>query len=267
MVRNFRSHERASSAGSLIFMIEHHGTRPSLRYSVVVPVYNEAGNIGVWCKAARSQLPPDYEVLICYDSADDDTLPALDRLPPQDKPATIRLVPNVGQPGVRDAIATGMRAANAPVVLVTMADLSDDFSAVERMISIVESGAAVACASRYMSGGSQIGGPRVKAALSRIAGVSLHYLAGIPTHDPTNSFKAYSSAFCRRTRIESRAGFALAMELTVKAHFCGERVEEIPAIWRDRTRGKSRFRLLRWLPLYLRWYGWAIRMRWIGGRA
>lgn len=240
------------------------GSSRPFRYSVVVPVYNEAENIGAWCQAARAKLPPGYEVLICYDSADDDTLPALDRLPARDKPEVIRFVPNAGQSGVRDAITTGMRAAAAPVVLVTMADLSDDFSVVEQMVSIVEGGAAVACASRYMEGGDQIGGPRIKAAMSRIAGISLHHLAGLPTHDPTNSFKAYSSSFCRRTPIESRAGFALAMELTVKAHFSGERVEEVPAKWVGRTRGKSRFRLVRWLPLYLRWYAWALRRRWVG---
>jgi len=47
----------------------------------------------------------------------------------------------------------------------------------------------------------------------------------------------------------------------VKAHFSGERVEELPATWRDRAAGTSRFRLLAWLPEYLRWYVWALRRR------
>jgi len=99
--------------------------------------------------------------------------------------------------------------------------------------------------------------------LSRLAGLTLHRLSGLPTRDPTNSFKAYSREFLRRTRIESPAGFALAMELTVKAHFGGGRVVEVPATWRGRTKGTSRFRLFSWLPLYLRWYFWALRRRWI----
>src|SRR5437762_13366650 len=100
--------------------------------------------------------------------------------------------------------------------------------------------------------------------MSRAAGVTLHFLSGLPTRDPTNSFKAYSRDFLRRTRIESPAGFALAMELTVKAHFGGGRVEEVPATWRDRTAGESRFQLWKWLPLYLRWYFWAIWRRFLG---
>jgi hypothetical protein len=100
--------------------------------------------------------------------------------------------------------------------------------------------------------------------LSRWGGVSLYWLAGLPTHDPTNSFKAYRTDFLERTPIESPAGFTLGMELTIKAHFQGDRVEELPACWYDRRSGRSRFRLWKWLPHYLRWYGWAMRKRWLG---
>jgi hypothetical protein len=157
-----------------------------------------------------------------------------------------------------------MRAAQSPVVLVTMADLSDDLARVDEMISRVERGADVVSGSRYMRGGKQIGGPWFKSFLSRVAGVSLHRLTGIPTHDPTNSFKAYKTEFLRRTPIESTAGFCLGIELAVKAHFTGGKVEEVPAIWYDRTAGKSRFKLMAWLPLYFQWYLWGLKQAWMG---
>jgi glycosyltransferase involved in cell wall biosynthesis len=237
-------------------------TAASPRYSLVVPVYNEGKNIAAYCRALAS-APPGFELLICHDFPEDDTLPALARLGASERPAVVRPVLNTLGPGVRFAIEAGMRAAAAPVVVVSMADLSDDFSRLEEMVSRVEAGADVVCASRYMPGGRQIGGPPLKSFLSRAAGVSLHALAGLPTRDPTNSFKAYSREFLRRTRIESEAGFALALELTAKAHFGGGRVEEVPATWRDRTQGASRFRLLAWLPHYLRWYVWSLRRRWL----
>ncbi len=37
--------------------------------------------------------------------------------------------------------------------------------------------------------------------------------------------------------------------------------------WRDRVEGTSNFKLARWLPRYLRWYGLALRKGWTGGRA
>jgi glycosyltransferase involved in cell wall biosynthesis len=230
------------------------------RYSLVVPVYNEGENIAAFCRALAG-VPPGYELLICHDFEGDDTLPALERLPPAERPSSVRPVLNTLGPGVRYAIEAGMRAAAAPVVVVSMADVSDDFSRVEEMVARVEAGADVVCASRYMAGGRQLGGPWLKSLMSRAAGVTLHYLSGLPTRDPTNSFKAYSRAFLRRTRIESPAGFALAMELTVKAHFGGGRVEEVPATWRDRAKGKSRFRLFSWMPHYLYWYFWALKRR------
>ena len=108
-----------------------------------------------------------------------------------------------------------------------------------------------------MAGGRQIGGPCLKCLLSRWAGWTLHWFTGLPMHDPTNSFKAYRQDFLQRTPIESHAGFCLGLELTVKAHFFGGRVEEVPTVWHDRTSGQSRFRLFRWLPHYLTWYLWA----------
>jgi len=245
-----------------------HGTSPGIapRYSLVVPVYNEGGNIAAFCRAL-ARAPEGYELLICYDFEGDDTLPALDRLSAADRPSSVRPVLNTLGKGARYAIEAGMRAAATPVVVVTMADVSDDFSQLEEMVSRVEAGADVVCASRYMPGGNQVGGPWFKSLLSRVAGVTLHWFSGLPTRDPTNSFKAYRREFLRSTPIESTAGFALAMELTVKAHFGGGRVEEVPSTWTGRAEGVSRFRLFAWLPHYLRWYFWALGRRWAPGRA
>ncbi len=227
------------------------------RYSVIVPVFNEAQIIGEFCRQVRAALPPDYELLVCYDQDHDTTLPAIAALSADEKPQRLRLIKNDLGPGVRYAIEAGMRAAQSPVVIVTMADLSDDYSCIETMLERIESGADVVCPSRYMRGGKQIGGPWLKKFLSRAAGVSLYWLTGLPTHDPTNSFKAYRKSFLDQQPIESTAGFCLGMELTVKAHSLGGKVEELPATWLDRTAGESRFRLWKWLPMYLHWYSWA----------
>jgi dolichol-phosphate mannosyltransferase len=61
--------------------------------------------------------------------------------------------------------------------------------------------------------------------------------------------------------LQSRSGFEITLEITVKAFLAGCRIAEVPATWRDRTRGRSRFRLGRWLPLYLKWYLFAFRPR------
>src|SRR4051812_13402664 len=102
-------------------------TAAALRYTVVVPVYNEAANIGAFCRKARAELPPGFELLICYDFDEDNTLAAVAALPAIDKPAETRCIKNNLGPGVRYAIEAGMRAARSPVVVVMMADLADEF--------------------------------------------------------------------------------------------------------------------------------------------
>jgi hypothetical protein len=162
-------------------------------------------------------------------------------------------------PGPANAIRFGLDAARAPVALVTMADGSDDPGQAGLLISLVEAGAAVAAASRYMPGGRRIGGPRLKGALSRAAGVSLYWLGRLGTRDATNSYKAYRASFVREAGVESRQGFEIGLELTAKARRRRLPVAEIPTTWRDRTAGESKFRLGPWLPAYLRWYWYALR--------
>ena len=122
------------------------------------------------------------------------------------------------------------------------------------MVALARDGADVVAASRYMRGGRQLGGPRLKGLMSRAAGLTLHWFGGVATHDPTSNFKLYARRFLDATPIESLAGFELALELTVKATLARRRVAEVPTTWRDRTAGQSNFKLRAWLPHYLHWY-------------
>ncbi len=118
----------------------------------------------------------------------------------------------------------------------------------------------MAAASRYMRGGQQIGGPAFKSMLSRLAGVSLHWIARVGTRDATNSFKAYSTAFVHEVGIESDSGFEVGLELVAKAKRLGKPIAEVPTIWLDRSfvsQGVSNFKLAQWIPKYLRWYVFA----------
>jgi dolichol-phosphate mannosyltransferase len=156
--------------------------------------------------------------------------------------------------GVHNAMKAGIAGTTGRYVLISMADGSDDPTAVDRMVELARNGADVVSASRYMKGGRQVGGPPLKRLMSRAAGLTLHWFARVPTHDPTNNFKLYRRAFLESTTIESTAGFELALELTVKATLARRQIAEIPTTWRDRTAGQSNFKLRKWLPHYLHWY-------------
>lgn len=219
--------------------------------SLVVPVYNEGENIAKLIAEIDAKVHSRHELVIVYDFPEDNTLPVI-RQRFADRPE-LRLVHNPVR-GVLNAIRAGFAAARGDGMLVVMADVSDDLVAVDRMHELLGEGYDVVCGSRYMKGGKQLGGPVVKSLLSRAAGLSLHYLSGIPTHDITNSFKLYSRRVIERFAVESDGGFEIGMELTLKAYLAGLRVTEVPSVWSDRAAGKSNFKLMKWLPKYLRWY-------------
>ena len=231
------------------------------RISVVLPVYNERDNIapclrGLW-GALREH---EHEILICYDFDEDTTLAALRAMP--DAPPTVRLVKNDLGRGAANALRAGFAAATGDVVVTTMADLSDPPELIPVMATQMRrDGAAVVSGSRYMSGGSQTGGPWVKSTFSRAACLLLRLVAGLGTHDATTNFKAYSREFLARTPVESTAAFDIALELTVKAHLAGEVVGQVPSSWVERSHGASRFKVWAWAPQYLRWWGRAMAER------
>jgi glycosyltransferase involved in cell wall biosynthesis len=233
--------------------------------TAVMPVWNEGERVVPTIRAFAASVRAPYELLVVHDMPEDTTVPVVERLGPEIP--GLRSHHNTLGPGVLNAMKAGMAAARAPYVLVTMSDGSDEYADVDRMIALARSGADVVAASRYMRGGRQVGGPRLKRLLSRAAGLSLHWFAGVPIHDATSNFKLYSRRFLDATPIESTAGFELAIELSVKATLQGRRLAEVPTTWRDRTGGESRFRLRKWLPHYLRWYGVAFRGRLTGRRA
>jgi len=215
--------------------------------TVVVPVYNEGENIRNWWAQASPHLPPGTRVRLVYDFPEDDTLPEAERLRASGAP--IELIRNTGR-GVCLALITGIRSVTEGPVLVSMADLSDDFPIIPAMLDAYRAGADVVVASRYMPGGRQLGGPWLKGQLSRWGGRSLAWLAGFPVHDATNSFRLYDAELVRSLELESQGGFEVGFEITMKAWMQGRRLVEIPCTWRDRVAGESRFNLRRWLPLY-----------------
>jgi hypothetical protein len=151
----------------------------------------------------------------------------------------------------------GFAASTAPFIVVYPAD--DDFNAalLDHMVALARQGCDVVCASRFMPGGSMVGCPPLKATLTRGGSFTLHHIARLPARDASNGFRLFSRRMIEQVRIESDRGFCFSIELLVKAHRLGWPIGEVPARWIERRHGQSRFRVLKWLPAYLRWYGYA----------
>jgi dolichol-phosphate mannosyltransferase len=222
---------------------------------IVIPVYNEGPNILNVLKALDAAVATPARVLICYDRDDDDTLSTIAAHWPNGR-LPIEFVRNQGK-GAHGAVMTGVRNGAAPYALVYPGD--DDYNAgiLDAMVAKAREGNDIVCASRFMPSGSMVGCPWLKAFLVRAAAASLFYLANVPTHDPTNGFRLFSRRVIGQIKVESAVGFTYSLELLVKVQRLRWGIAEVPARWFERSAGQSRFRVLRWIPAYLRWFFYA----------
>lgn len=227
----------------------------TLAVSVVIPAYNEQDGVLPVLDRIFQAVESTLEVLVVVDFAEDTTVPAVQGHPRFGD--GLDLLINTYGRGPAHAIRYGIDNASHDVVVVTMADGSDDPRQIDPLARLVERGVVVAAASRYCPGGQQVGGPLLKGLISQGAGRSLGILARVGTHDATNSFKAYSTDFIREVGIHSTSGFEIGLELTAKARRLRRPVAELPTIWLDRTFGDSNFDMKAWIPKYLRWYRFA----------
>jgi dolichol-phosphate mannosyltransferase len=223
---------------------------------IVIPVYNEGRNIVATLAALARSVSTPARVLICYDHADDDTLPAIRDNAQLYAGLPVELVRNAGR-GPHAAVMTGFAASTAPFVLMYPADDDTNAAMLDRMVVLARQGCDIVCASRFVAGGAMVGCPPLKAALVRTANFTLRHLARLPTTDASNGFRMFSRRVIDRIAVESDQGFCYSIELLVKAHRLGWRIAEVPVRWFERRHGASRFRVFKWLPAYLRWYGYA----------
>ncbi len=223
---------------------------------IVIPVYNEGRNILATLSELRRLVRTPSRILICYDRPDDDTLSTIKAHPEGVEGLNIEFVRNRSR-GPHAAVLSGFAASRASFVLVFPAD--DDFNAgiIDTMVAKAEQGADIVCASRFIPGGCMVGCPWLKAILVRTAAFTLYYGARLPTRDPTSGFRLFSRRVIDSIEIESESGFCYSLEMLVKCHRLGWPVADVPAKWFERKHGTSRFKLLKWVPAYLRWYLYA----------
>ena len=226
--------------------------------SIIVPAFNEEENIAGVIEKIENSVDIEHELIVVNDHSSDRTpLIAKDL---SAKFSNLRPVDNLNDKGFANAIRFGFSQARGELIIPVMGDLCDDLATLKEMVNKINQGYDVVCGSRYIKGGGRIGGSKIKGFLSSLAGWSLYYLLGIPTHDIANAFKMYKKKVIDRINIEATS-FEVSMELPLRAYYAGFRITEVPSIWKEREKGKSNFKMLKLIPSYLRLYLWAIKKR------
>jgi dolichol-phosphate mannosyltransferase len=211
---------------------------------LVLPTYQEAGNVEAVVGAALSHLPADAHVLIVDDGSPDGTGEIAARLAASELRVEVLRRPR--KEGLGPAYIAGFRraiSAGAGFLLEMDADFSHDPADLPRLLAAVaDGGADLAIGSRYVPGGGiEAWSPR-RRLLSRGGSSYARRVLGLDLHDLTGGFKCFRREALEAIDLDAVAsrGYAFQVELTYRVAKAGFRVAEVPIVFRDRRDGDSK---------------------------
>ena len=209
---------------------------------LVLPTYNEAGNIEAFVEAVLAKLPPTARVLVVDDNSPDGTGEISDRLAAQHDAVTVLHRPR--KEGLGPAYIAGFRRAleqGAGLVLEMDSDFSHDPAYLPRLLEAGER-ADLAIGSRYVPGGGVGDWSVLRRAISRGGSVYARLVLGLRVHDLTGGFKCFRREVLEAIDLDSiqSRGYAFQVEMTYRAVQKGFTVVEVPIVFRERRAGKSK---------------------------
>ena len=214
---------------------------------VVVPTYNESGNLARMAEALLALPVPGLRLLNVDDESPDGTGRLADELAAA-SPGRIAVLHRHGKRGLGLAYIDGFRWAlesGAEAIVQMDADFSHSPADVPRLLE-KRADYDVVVGSRYVRGGSiddEWG--RGRLALSRSANAYARTLLGLKTHDATAGFKAWRRSALEAVdldRIRSN-GYLFMVEMTYVCERLGLGVGEVPIHFTERRAGRSKMSL------------------------
>lgn len=214
------------------------------RLLVTLCTYNERANLPDLIPAIHEHAP-QADVLVIDDNSPDGTGVVADEIAARDP--RVRVLHRPAKAGLGLATVAGFRTAlehGYDLVLNMDADFSHPPATIPALVEAAGR-ADVAVASRYVPGGGVVGwGPR-RHAMSRAINAYARCVLGLATRDNSGSFRCYRASALRKMdldRVRAR-GYAIQEELLYRCRQAGCTFEEVPFVFKDRTRGESKIRL------------------------
>jgi dolichol-phosphate mannosyltransferase len=234
-----------------------------IRALVIMPTYNEAGNLPRVIPAVLAQHP-DFHVLIVDDGSPDGTA-ALVRAMQAGNPR-VHLLERPGKQGLGTAYVAGFRYALArgyDFVFEMDADFSHDPAMLPALLKKTED-CDLVIGSRYVPGGRVQNWPLSRWLLSCAANLYTRLVTGLPVHDATAGFKCYRRAVLESFDLDAirSNGYSFQIETNFLAWKAGFRIGEAPILFGQRQEGRSKMsRRIVWEAL---WMVWKLRLRSLG---
>ncbi len=216
-----------------------------MKLSIVIPAFNEEKNIGKCLeelrRVVRDKYEIPYEAIVVNDNSQDGTEQVVREEMTHD-PA-IRLVNRTLPGGFGRAIRSGIEAVKGDVVVIYMADLSDDPEDVVAYYKKIGEGYDCVFGSRFIKGSRVVNYPKLKLVINRIVNKCVQYMFWTPFNDLTNAFKAYRTAVIQDCGPYRASHFNITLEMSLSALIRRYNIAEIPIKWEGRHWGSSNLKL------------------------
>ena len=213
--------------------------------SLVIPAYNEEQNIPHCLAELRAVLGEQqvpYEAIVVNDNSTDNTQRVVEAEMEMD-PA-VRLVNRTPPGGFGRAIRSGLAAVRGDIVVVYMADCSDDaHDVVKYYRKIVDEGYDCVFGSRFVKGSRVEKYPWLKLLLNRLVNRCIMWMFWTKFNDLTNAFKAYRTEVIHACGPYCASHFNLTLEMSLSALIRRYNIVEVPIGWYGRSWGCSNLRV------------------------
>ena len=215
-----------------------------LLLSLVVPAHNEEKNLPPVLKElvellAREQIP--CEIIVVNDCSSDGTAAVVADFKAHN--ADVRLVTRTGVPGFGRAIRAGLEQVQGDVVIIYMADCSDNPRDAVRYYRKLEEGYDCVFGSRFIRGSTLTKYPLGKLVANRLVNRGIQLLFQTRFNDLTNAFKAYRKEVIASCGPYQASHYNITIEMSLSALVRNYSIAQIPIEWHGRSWGSSHLRL------------------------
>ncbi len=209
---------------------------------VVLPTYNEGENIaGILDQVLAHGI---FDVMVVDDNSSDGTRQTVRGYVTQHE--NVHIIEREGKLGLGTAYVAGFLwglARGYDCLMEMDSDFSHNPDDMPAFVESVEAGADLAIGSRYLDGTiSVVGWDFRRLLLSRFGNIYASTILSAPLSDMTSGFRAYSRRALEGMELEQvrSEGYAFQIEMAYYVLSMGLKVDEVPIIFTERTKGSSK---------------------------
>lgn len=216
-----------------------------MKYGIVIPARNEQarlrGTVEDYAAFAEGALGAEGVEIIVVVNGSCDRTGALARELEQEL-ASVRAVETARRLGKGGAVLLGFDLSKAGILSFVDADNSTTPAELQRLLQVVDQGAAAAIGSRWLPASQQVvAQPWSRRLASRVLNRLVRQLFDLPFADTQCGAKAFERRAFEQVRPSLQmTGWAFDVEILARLRSAGHRIEEVPIRWQDSSGSRIR---------------------------